>query len=98
MTAPAPSALPPDGHNHHNASCALCGSRLRLIDVYDRRITQLESLAAPLAPEIVAVLRAAEVMSNSGYNPEYFDAQDDAVDTWIAAGRPGLPAKTGKEK
>ena len=60
---------------------------------------ELRRLAAPLAPEVVAVLEAiAQLRDVMDDDHTVVDMQlaeedrDEANDAWIAAGRPGLPA------
>ena len=59
--------------------------------------------APPLPPEVVAVLKAISEYHDSPPVPvqlriDRFEAYQNAISAWIAAGRPGLPAKTEKEK
>jgi hypothetical protein len=67
-----------------------------MLYVQDLR-TALRRLAAPpLPPGAVAVLEAAEAFDKAHYGeaePEIVFAE--AVGSWIAAGRPGLPPRAG---
>jgi hypothetical protein len=66
---------------------------------------ELRRLAAPLAPEVVAVLEAiAQLRDVMDDDHTVVDMQlaeedrDEANDAWQAAGRPGLPAKKDRRK
>src|SRR5271169_3559947 len=99
---PASEGLPPcplcgaaPSTSRHNASLFTCRDEECQLAAPMFTAAEWRRLSAPraLPKTVVAVLRAAEVMTESGYHPEYFDDQDDAVEAWQLAGRPGLEEK-----